>query len=163
MEHTKRNHEDFMQIAIQLSRQAVENGSHPFGALLVKDGEIILEIENSVDSDHDCTQHAETKLVSQATKLYEGEFLSQCTLYSSTEPCPMCAGAIFWSGIRTLVYGCSAKTLTKYIGPSFFKCSTTDILTEASGIQIIGPTLEREAEKIHQLFSKDNEYKERWF
>ena len=156
-------HEAFMRIAIRLSRQAVDNGSHPFGALLVRDGEIILEIENSVDRDHDCTQHAELKLISQATRLYDGEFLSKCTLYSSTEPCPMCAGAVFWSGIRRLVFGCSARALAKYIGPPIFSAYTSDILTADSQVEIIGPILEEEAEEVHQYFSKDHEYKERWY
>jgi len=98
------SHEYFIRESINLSRLAVKHGNHPFGALLVKDGEILLTAENSVESDHDCTCHAELNLISQATRQYSAESLAGCALYTSTEPCAMCAGAIFWAGIPLVVY-----------------------------------------------------------
>ena len=75
------------------------NGDHPFGALLVKDGEVVLTAVNTVNTDHDNTRHAELNLVSQAMRQFDADFLADCVLYTSTEPCAMCAGAIYWAGI----------------------------------------------------------------
>ncbi|MGO7793209.1 nucleoside deaminase, partial [Rhizobium ruizarguesonis] len=69
-------------------------GDEPFGSLLVKDGEVILRAENIVFSGHDMTNHAEMNLVKLAAQHYDTAFLAYCTLYTSTEPCAMCSGAI---------------------------------------------------------------------
>ena len=156
-----KEHENFMRIAIERSQQAVEHGNHPFAAILVKDGSILLSAENTVDTEHDCTQHAELRLVSQASRKYDGETLSQCILYTSAEPCHMCAGAIYWSGISTVVYGCSDDTLSKYAGKEF-SIPCEEILPASAGIIVIGPLLEKEAEEVHIDFSKKHAYKERW-
>jgi tRNA(Arg) A34 adenosine deaminase TadA len=86
-----------MQQVIEIARQARLHGNHPFGALLADaEGNILLTAENTVVTENDCTCHAETNLIRQAARNYAAEFLETCTLYASTEPCPMCAGAIFW-------------------------------------------------------------------
>ena len=89
----------------QAAEQAVEHGNHPFGALLVKAGEVILTAENAVNTENDVTRHAELVLVSRASKAFTPEVLAQCTLYTSTEPCAMCLGAIPWSGVRSVICG----------------------------------------------------------
>src|SRR5712691_9120428 len=82
--------------AIELAREAREHGNHPFGALLVDDrGNVVLEAENTVRTDKDVTAHAETNLMRMASARFEPGFLEWCTLYTSTEPCAMCAGAIY--------------------------------------------------------------------
>ena len=87
-------HERFIRQAIAIARRARENGNHPFGALLVDaQGNVIAEAENTVVTDRDCTGHAETNLMRLASRQFEPETLSACTLYTSTEPCPMCCGA----------------------------------------------------------------------
>src|SRR5262245_31183348 len=86
--------------AIAVAQRARANGNHPFGAILVDDqGTVLLEGENSVNTAHDATGHAEMNLVRDAVNQFEASQLATCTLYASTEPCPMCTGAIFWSGI----------------------------------------------------------------
>lgn len=95
MEH----HEPFLREAIALSKSAMKHGDEPFGSLLMKGGEIILRAENSVFTGHDMTNHAEMNLVKLAATQYDTAFLGECTLYTSTEPCAMCSGAIYWSGI----------------------------------------------------------------
>ena len=102
------NHELFIRQCYDLARQAIANGDHPFGALLVRDGEVVLTAVNTVHSNRDVTQHAEFNLVSHAGRLLGYTALAESILYTSTEPCAMCAGAIFWAGIPTIVYGCSA-------------------------------------------------------
>ncbi len=96
-------HEDdpkFIRLAIAVAQRARAHGNHPFGALLVdENGQILLEAENTVVTANDATGHAETNLIRLASKRYSPDFLAQCTLYTSTEPCAMCAGAIFWGNV----------------------------------------------------------------
>ncbi len=101
----------FMARAYELADSAVAHGNEPFGALLVKDGQIIFENENSIITTHDQTMHAETGLVSKATPKFDKATLAACTLYTSTEPCVMCCGAIAWAGIPRIVYGVKASQL----------------------------------------------------
>lgn len=99
-----------MRESIKLARNAREKGNHPFGALLADpDGKILITAENTVETDHDITAHAETNLVRNAARQYPQDFLAECTLYASTEPCPMCAGAIYWANIRRVVFGPQPK------------------------------------------------------
>jgi tRNA(Arg) A34 adenosine deaminase TadA len=82
--------------AIGLAQRARDNGNHPFGALLVDaDGNVAVESENTVVTGRDCTGHAETNVMREASHRLDPGFLQGCTLYTSTEPCAMCAGAIF--------------------------------------------------------------------
>ena len=100
-----KQHEDFMRIAIQRSIKNMERGAGPFGAVVVKDGEIIAEAGNSVTIENDPTGHAEVNAIRAAAKKLKDFDLSGCIIYSSCEPCPMCLGAIYWSRIDTLYYG----------------------------------------------------------
>ena len=86
--------ERHLRRAIDLARKARERGNHPFGALLVDgNGTVLLEAENTIRSDRDVTAHAETNLVRMATHQFPKDFLADCTVYTSTEPCVMCTGA----------------------------------------------------------------------
>lgn len=92
-------------------------GMHPFGAILADaDGTILLEAHNSVPARGDVTGHAETNLVREATLRFDAARLAGCTLYSSAEPCAMCAGALYWSGIGRLVYALSEHDLLGLTG-----------------------------------------------
>jgi len=94
----------FIRVAIDVARKARDKGNHPFGAVLVDEqGHILMEAENTVGTEKDCTGHAETNLMRQASRKYDSDFLAKCTIYTSTEPCPMCAGAIFWGNVRRVV------------------------------------------------------------
>jgi tRNA(Arg) A34 adenosine deaminase TadA len=103
--------------AIQLAGAAREHGNHPFGALLVSaGGELLAEAENAVVTDRDCTAHAELNLVRLVSRRFDREALAGSTLFSSTEPCAMCAGAIHWSGIGRVVYALSEERLYRLTG-----------------------------------------------
>ena len=105
--------------AISVAWQARGHGNHPFGAVLVDaDHGVLLEAENTVITGRDCTCHAETNLVRLATQCFSPEQLARCTLYSSTEPCAMCAGAIHWSQIGRVVFALSEVDLYAIIGQS---------------------------------------------
>lgn len=103
--------------AVDIARRARQNGNHPFGALLTgPDGEVLLTAENSVITGRDCTGHAETNLMRLASHQYDPEFLAHCSLYTSTEPCVMCSGAIYWGGVGRVVYALSEVELYKMTG-----------------------------------------------
>ncbi|MDX1652242.1 MAG: nucleoside deaminase [Brumimicrobium sp.] len=95
----------FMLRAIELSKESVKNGGGPFGAVIVKDGEIIAESANSVTKDNDPTAHAEVNTIRLACKNLNTFVLSGCEIYSSCEPCPMCLGAIYWARLDKLYFG----------------------------------------------------------
>jgi len=97
--------EQLMRKAIQLSINNVDEGGGPFGAIIVRNGEIISEAANSVTNDNDPTAHAEVNAIRLASKTLKTFDLSDCEIYTSCEPCPMCLGAIYWSGIKTVYYG----------------------------------------------------------
>jgi tRNA(Arg) A34 adenosine deaminase TadA len=147
-----KNHEIYIIETYQLALSAQEKGNHPFGALLVIDGEIILTAENTVNTDHDITKHAELNLISKATHELDPERLWSSILYTSTEPCAMCTGAIFWSGVSKIVYGCSATTLGEIAGGSFVVPCRELLKYGQREITVVGPVLEDQGTFIHRNF-----------
>ena len=154
----EKSEELFLRRAIALSEHAVDHGNHPFGAILVSvDGKILLEAENTVTTEKDCTGHAELNLVRIASKRFNPDTLAACTLYSSAEPCAMCAGAIHWSGIGHLVFGIGEKRLNRIAGKDIPgglpELSCREVFKKSgTRIEVAGPVLEEEAEKIHLRF-----------
>lgn len=100
---------DFMRRAIALSEESVRMGGGPFGAVIVKDGEIVSEASNSVTIDHDPTAHAEVNAIRKATKRLATFDLEGCEIYTSCEPCPMCLGAIYWAHLDRIYYANDRK------------------------------------------------------
>jgi len=98
-----------MKKAIELSIKNMDRGGGPFGAVIVKDGEVIAESANSVTIDNDPTAHAEVNAIRSAAKKLGTFDLSGCEIYSSCEPCPMCLGAIYWAKIDSLYFGNNKK------------------------------------------------------
>jgi len=145
---------ELVRRTIQLSASAVARGNEPFGALLAKDGQILLEAENSIHTGHDVTNHAETNLVRLAVQKYDAEFLAGCVLYTSTEPCAMCAGAIYWSGIGAVVFACSEQRLAHYAGWQFDLPCRDVFAKGARPVTVEGPILENEAEQVHAAYWK---------
>ncbi|OPL08215.1 MAG: hypothetical protein AVO33_01540 [delta proteobacterium ML8_F1] len=100
----------FMKAAIEEARIAVEEGlGGPFGAVVVKDGKIIGRGHNEVVDTHDPTAHAEIQAIRAATKLIGSHDLKGCSIYATSEPCPMCYAAIHWARIEKIYYGCTRK------------------------------------------------------
>ena len=113
---TKSNlHEKFMNKAISLSVENVDQGGGPFGAVIVKDGKLVASGVNRVTADHDPTAHAEVNAIRKACKKLKTFDLSDCVIYTSCEPCPMCLGAIYWAHISHIYYG-NSKDDAKFIG-----------------------------------------------
>lgn len=95
---------DFMSRAIRLSEESVSNGGGPFGAVIVKDGEIVAEGANHVTQANDPTAHAEVTAIREASRKLHTFDLSGCDIYTSCEPCPMCLGAIYWARLRKIYF-----------------------------------------------------------
>ncbi|EPE95441.1 nucleoside deaminase [Rhizobium grahamii] len=146
------NHEPFLREAIALSKSSMERGDEPFGSVLVKDGRVILRAENSVFTGRDMTNHAELNLIKLAAQKYDAAFLTDCTLYTSTEPCAMCSGAIYWSGIGRMVFACSETRLGEIAGIGLNVPSRAILETGARIIAVDGPNIEGEAAAVHQEF-----------
>jgi tRNA(Arg) A34 adenosine deaminase TadA len=97
--------EDFMRVAIRAAREGIAAGQSPFGSAIVRDGAVIAATHNSVWLDGDPTAHAEIICLRRAASALKNIFLNGCTLYSTTEPCPMCISAIHWARLDRCVYG----------------------------------------------------------
>ena len=149
---------EHLRLAISVAWQAREHGNHPFGAVLVDENyRVLLEAENTVITARDTTGHAETNLIRLATQQFLPEQLAHHTLYSSTEPCAMCAGAIYWSQIGRVIYALSEVDLYVLIGPSpeNLNLPCRDVFAHSQReIQVIGPAhaLETEARAVHNDF-----------
>lgn len=145
-----------LRAAIRVAGEAREHGNHPFGALLADgEGNILLCAENTVVTGEDCTGHAETNLMREATKAYTPQELARCTLYTSTEPCPMCAGAIFWGNVQRVVYALSEEGLYGLTGdtPDKLLLSCREVFARGGRpVEVIGPALEEEAREVHEGF-----------
>lgn len=95
----------FMDMAAKLSLDNIDNGGGPFGAVIVRDGEIIATGVNSVTNDNDPTAHAEVNAIRHACRDLKTFQLSGCVMYSSCEPCPMCLSALYWAGVSKIYFG----------------------------------------------------------
>lgn len=94
----------FLRMAIEIAASGISSGGGPFGAVVSKEGRIIAGSNNKVVLNTDPTAHAEILAIREAARLMGSHDLEGCVLYASCEPCPMCLGAIYWSGIKRVVY-----------------------------------------------------------
>ncbi len=150
----------YLRQAIALSATARARGNRPFGAVVVDaEGKLLAEAYCNTTETGDCTGHAETNAVRQLSPRVAREVLSQATLYSSAEPCVMCAGAIFWSGIGRVVFGIDAVRLRVFRGEHAeqrdAELSCRDVFAASPHeIECIGPTMIEEASVPHIGFWK---------
>lgn len=107
MVKVREDKEKFMRLAIDLAAGNIKNEGGPFGAVIVKDGEVVATGCNRVTASNDPTAHAEVSAIRAACKALDTFILEGCEIYSSCEPCPMCLGAIYWSHIDKLYYACN--------------------------------------------------------
>ena len=148
----------YLSQAIRLSQVARERGNRPFGAVVVgSDGQLLSEAWNNTGETGDCTGHAETTAIRQLAGKADRATLSQATLYSSGEPCVMCAGAIFWSNIGRVVFGIDAVRLRVFRGERAeqrdAELSCRDVFAASPHlIDCIGPAMLAEASEPHKGF-----------
>ncbi|XUM19499.1 nucleoside deaminase [Bradyrhizobium oligotrophicum S58] len=146
----------FLRHSFAIARRATSNGNHPFGAVLIAaDGRVLIEAENGYMPAHDATAHAERLVATRACVSIAPEIRAAATLYSSAEPCAMCAGAIYWAGIGRVVYGLGERRLRDLTG-NHPENPTLDLPCRdvfASGqraTEVVGPLLEEEAAAVHE-------------
>jgi tRNA(Arg) A34 adenosine deaminase TadA len=143
---------DHLRAAIAVSREAAARGDEPYGAVLVDaSGRQLLAAGNTQNTTGDCTGHAETNLLREATMRFDAQALAGATLYASGEPCAMCAGAIYWSGVPRVVFALPAARMDAIAGEG------TDVLDLGSRevlahgrheVIVVGPALEDEAAPV---------------
>ena len=143
--------------AIEVAGRARAHGNHPFGALLAAGGDVLLEAENTVITGRDRTRHAESNLVSLAESELTPEHLAAVTLYTSTEPCAMCAGAIYWCGITRVVYGLAEAGLLELTGSSpanpTLALPCREVFARGQReVVVLGPLLTGAARAVHEGF-----------
>lgn len=102
----KNRDEMYMRKALQEAEAAMAEGEIPIGAVIVCQDHVIARAHNLTETLHDVTAHAEMQAITQAANELGGKYLTDCTLYVTVEPCVMCAGALGWSQIPRVVYGC---------------------------------------------------------
>jgi tRNA(adenine34) deaminase len=136
-----------MRLAIAASREARERGNMPFGATLVSpQGKTLWVAQNNQLSTGDCTGHAEVALVREATAALGPRALRGATVYASGEPCAMCSGAMFWAGIRRIVFAIPTMDMAVLLGGPQLPARCADVLAHAEpAVQVQGPLLREEA------------------
>jgi tRNA(Arg) A34 adenosine deaminase TadA len=153
--------ETLLRRAFDFARRSHAAGDHPFGCMLADgEGRVLMEQGNGYKSEGgDRTAHAERLIASRAARACDLRLLRRCTLYTSAEPCVMCAGAIYWAGIGRVVYGQSEKALKDETG-AHEENPTLDLpcaLVFAAGqrpTEVVGPLLEDEAAQLQADFWK---------
>lgn len=138
--------------AIAIAGRAKEKGNRPFGALLVSaEGAPLASGENSQLTDRQVLAHAEMNLLHRVVRDLAPEVLAGSSLYTSAEPCAMCSGAIFWSGVGRLVFGLGGARLHALAGstPQMLVASAREVLSRAGRrVEVVGPVLQEEAEAL---------------
>lgn len=147
----------YLRYAIAGAQQSRNAGRHPFSSLVVLDGEVIAESQSMKSGDTDATNHSEMRVLREASATRPPSVLSKATLYASTEPCAMCAGAAYWAGIGRVVFGFSEASLRAMTASHPWNPTLAlpcrELLSRGSRkIEVIGPYLEEEAAAPHRGF-----------
>lgn len=154
-------HEDLTHLreSLRVAEHARSTGAHPFGAIVVSArGEVVASFgNNSLPPHGDPTQHAELQAVASAYRVLGAEGMAGSTLFTSAEPCAMCAGAAYWCGIDRVVYALSERRLLELTGdhpenPTFSLPCREVFGRGQRDIQVVGPLLEDEAALAHMGF-----------
>ena len=150
------DHQSLLRLAIEESRKARAAGHHPFAAILVDAaGKVLMTQHNAYLPDRDMTGHAERVLMTRSSTSFPPAVLKDCTIYTSAEPCAMCAGAIYWTGLKRVVYGLSEKRLKSITGnhpenPTLDLPCHEVFKAGQRQVEVIGPLLEDEAAEVHK-------------
>ncbi|MFB1066496.1 nucleoside deaminase [Natrinema sp. H-ect4] len=143
--------ESSVQQAIDLAESAAANGNTPFGSLLVVDDAVVRTAENTTLTDDDIAAHPELKLARWAASELEPDELESCTMYTSTEPCPMCASAIVYAGLGRVVYSVPVDSLADVRDDGVIEIPCEEVIDRADGSTIVeGPVLEDEGLAVHE-------------
>ncbi|AFO59156.1 CMP/dCMP deaminase zinc-binding protein [Natrinema sp. J7-2] len=143
----------YVRRAIDLAESAVEASNTPFGSLLVVDDEIVRTAENTTLTDDDVSAHPEFKLAQWAASELESSERAACTLYTSTEPCPMCASAIVYAGLGRVVYSVPVDSLAAHRDDGVIEIPCEEVVDRAGGETTVeGPVLEDAGLAVHEAY-----------
>lgn len=145
------DHESHMERAIELAREAAERGDGQYGSVLVKDDEVVMEARNAVTTEDDIRAHPELTLAERAAASHDDA--PELVMYTSTEPCPMCAGGIDIAGLRAVVYSVSGELAAELQGGSPMLSSTAVFDAGRSGAEVLPDVLNKAGENVHREHS----------
>lgn len=141
----------WLRVAIEQSRLAAAQGNQPYGAVLVgPDGQWRWSSHNSQADPADVTGHAELNLVREAARQLGPRALAGATVYASGEPCPMCAGALYWAGVGRIVFALDVRSMAELNGPeSILPLGCAEVVQGGTrALEVIGPALQDEARAV---------------
>jgi tRNA(Arg) A34 adenosine deaminase TadA len=143
------DHDSHMRSAFELAREAIDRGDRPFGSVLVHDDTVIAADSNHVLTENDIRRHPELHLAYRACREHDPGTRAEVVMYTSTEPCPMCAGGMVQAGLGRVVYSVGSDEITEFTGnePSV---RSTEILNGIT--DVVGPVLNDEGREIHNEF-----------
>lgn len=147
----------FMKVAIKEAQKGIRNNEGgPFGSVIVKDGKVLSKAHNQVLLKHDATCHGEMQAIRKASKRLKSFNLEECEIYTTGEPCPMCLGAILWSNIKKVYYGCNIVD-TEEIG---FRDNKFYNLTKEEKASFINELDREECLKLYEEYKNIEDKKE---
>jgi len=140
------DHESHMRRAFDLAREAADRGDHPFGSVLVRDDAVVMAESNRVNTAEDIRRHPELHLTYRARQEYGPAERAELVMYTSTEPCPMCAGGMVSAGFGRVVYSVASDEVALFTGsePSVRSAAILEDETD-----VVGPVLNDEGRRVH--------------
>jgi tRNA(Arg) A34 adenosine deaminase TadA len=143
------DHASHMRAAVDLAREAADRGDEPFGSVLVRDDAVVMRESNRIETEDDCRRHPELHLAYRACREYDPIERAEMGMYTSTEPCPMCAGGMRTAGFGRVVYSVSGEEVAAFTGrePTVRSAAILDGVTE-----VVGPVLNDEGRAVHREF-----------
>jgi tRNA(Arg) A34 adenosine deaminase TadA len=147
MEFDAFDHESHMRRAIALAREAADRGDRPFGSVLVRDNEVTMEASNRVVTEDDVRRHPELDLAARARRELDPGERAETVMYTSTEPCPMCAGGLRMAGLARVVYSVGGDELREFTGSD-----PPPRAAEILECEVVGPVLNEEGRALHAAF-----------
>jgi tRNA(Arg) A34 adenosine deaminase TadA len=143
------DHAAHMRVAFDLAREAAARGDEPFGSVLVRDDAVVMRDSNRINTAEDCRRHPELHLAYRACREYDPADRAEMVMYTSTEPCPMCAGGMRMAGFGRVVYSVSGDEVTTFTGRE----STVRSPEILDGVtEVVGPVLNDEGRAVHREF-----------
>lgn len=143
------DHEEHMRRALALAREAADRGDRPFGSVLVREDRIVMEDSNRVVTEDDVRRHPELTLAARAWRELTPDERAETVMYTSTEPCPMCAGGMAKAGFARVVYSVGSDEIAEFTGegPTVRSAEILDGVTE-----VVGPVLNEPGRAVHEAF-----------
>lgn len=145
------DHESHVERAIELAREAADRGDQPFGSVLVKDDRVVMEERNAVETRNDVARHPELTLARRAAA--DRDDVGDLVMYTSTEPCAMCAGGIYVAGLRAVVYSVPTERAGELADGGGFSVPCSDVFAYGEDeVAVVGGVLQEAGEAVHHDF-----------